>query len=123
MPSRRTRQWIPPRPADSSSLASSSVVLPGQSGDARLPKAKKPTYWRSVAHIGVQVANALEYAHKQGTVHRDINPSNLLLDTRGVVWITDFGLAKVEDQPNLTHPGDILGTVRYMPPEAFEGKT
>jgi formylglycine-generating enzyme required for sulfatase activity/tetratricopeptide (TPR) repeat protein len=99
------------------------VVLPGQSGDAQKPRAKKLTYWQSVANIGVQVADALDYAHKQGIVHRDIKPSNLLLDTRGIVWVTDFGLAKADDQPNLTHPGDLLGTIRYMPPEAFELKT
>ena len=75
-----------------------------------------------MARIGAQVADALEYAHKQGILHRDIKPSNLLLDTRGTVWVTDFGLAKADDQQNLTHTGDILGTLRYMPPEAFEGK-
>jgi WD40 repeat protein/tetratricopeptide (TPR) repeat protein len=75
-----------------------------------------------VARIGVQVADALEYAHRQGILHRDIKPSNLLLDTRGTVWVTDFGLAKVSDQKDLTHTGDLIGTLRYMPPEAFEGK-
>src|SRR5262249_31117603 len=58
-----------------------------------------------------------------GILHRDIKPSNLLLDTLGTVWVTDFGLAKADDQPNITHTGDILGTLRYMPPEAFEGRT
>ena len=71
----------------------------------------------------MQVAEAMEYAHKQGIHHRDIKPSNLLLDSQGTVWVTDFGLAKADDQQNLTHTGDILGTLRYMPPEAFEGKT
>ena len=71
----------------------------------------------------MQVAEALEYAHKQGVQHRDIKPSNLLLDTQGTVWVTDFGLAKADDQQNLTHTGDVLGTLRYMPPEAFEGKS
>ncbi len=55
-------------------------------------------------------------------MHRDIKPSNLLLDTRGIVWVTDFGLAKTDDRQDLTHPGDLLGTLRYMPPEAFEGR-
>ena len=112
-----------PAVSDSFTLSSSSVVLPGRSRDGSKSKSRKPTYWQSVASIGIQVADALEYAHKQGVQHRDIKPSNLLLDTQGTVWVADFGLAKAEDQPNLTHTGDILGTLRYMPPEAFEGKT
>jgi WD40 repeat protein/serine/threonine protein kinase len=113
----------PPALSDSFTLSSSSVVLPGRSRDGSKSRHRKQTYWQSVASIGVQVANALEYAHKQGIKHRDVKPSNLLLDTRGTVWVTDFGLAKVDDQANLTHTGDIVGTLRYMPPEAFEGKT
>jgi WD40 repeat protein/serine/threonine protein kinase len=107
------------RLSDAFSLSSSSVVLPGsgrQSGKKRL------TYWQSVARIGVQVADALEYAHRQGIQHRDIKPSNLLLDTTGTVWVTDFGLAKADDQQDLTRTGDVLGTLRYMPPEAFDGR-
>jgi WD40 repeat protein/serine/threonine protein kinase len=113
----------PGAPASSDPLApsSTSVVMPGQDGSKS--KHRKQTYWRSVASIGVQVAQALEYAHKQGVQHRDIKPSNLLLDTQATVWLTDFGLAKADDQQALTHTGDILGTLRYMPPEAFEGKT
>ncbi|MCI0455861.1 MAG: serine/threonine protein kinase, partial [Gemmataceae bacterium] len=84
---------------------------------------RKQTYWRSVARLGMQVADALAYAHGQGVVHRDIKPSNLLLDTCGTVWVTDFGLAKVDDQQHLTQTGDVLGTLRYMPPEAFEGRS
>jgi WD40 repeat protein/serine/threonine protein kinase len=111
------------RLSDSFAGSSSSVVLPGQSRERNKSKAKRQTYWQSVAQIGVQVADALEYAHKQGILHRDIKPSNLLLDTQGTVWVTDFGLAKADDQQNLTHAGDILGTLRYMPPEAFDGRT
>jgi serine/threonine-protein kinase len=84
---------------------------------------KRMTYWHSVAHIGLQVADALEYAHQQGVVHRDIKPSNLLLDTRGTVWVTDFGLAKADDKKDLTQTGDVLGTLRYIPPEAFSGSS
>ena len=96
-------------------------MLPGTGSGSRAGK-KRPTYWQSVARIGVQVADALQHAHAQGVLHRDIKPSNLLLDTAGVVWVTDFGLAKADDQENLTHTGDILGTLRYMPPEAFDGR-
>jgi WD40 repeat protein/serine/threonine protein kinase len=112
-----------PASSDSSLLSSSSVVLPGPNRDGARSRHGKQTYWHSVARIGVQVAEALAYAHKQGVQHRDIKPSNLLLDTQGTVWVTDFGLAKADDHQNLTHTGDILGTLRYMPPEAFEGKS
>jgi serine/threonine protein kinase/WD40 repeat protein/Tfp pilus assembly protein PilF len=84
---------------------------------------RRSTYWHCVARIGMQVAEALDYAHKQGILHRDIKPSNLLLDTQETVWVTDFGLAKLEDHRQLTHTGDLLGTLRYMPAEAFEGKS
>ena len=107
--------------AYSFTLSSSSVNLPGS--DASHGKAKQSTYWQSVAQIGVQVAGALEYAHKQGIQHRDIKPSNLLLDTRGTVWVTDFGLARADNEEHLTQTGDIVGTLRYLPPEAFEGRT
>ena len=109
------------RLSDPVSSVSSSSMLPGV-GAARRSGMRPPTYWQSVARVGVQVADALDHAHKQGVLHRDVKPSNLLLDNAGTVWVTDFGLAKVEDQPNLTHTGDILGTLRYMPPEAFDGR-
>ena len=112
------------RLSDSFTVSSSSIALPG-SGARSKSTAKKQTYWQSVANIGLQVAEALEYAHKQGILHRDIKPSNLLLDMRGTVWVADFGLAKVAGSgaDTLTHTGDVLGTLRYMPPEAFEGRS
>jgi eukaryotic-like serine/threonine-protein kinase len=109
------------RHSDTGSLSSSSGMLPGVAAAQQSGK-KRPTYWQSVARIGVQVAEALDHAHKHGVLHRDVKPSNLLLDNSGTVWVTDFGLAKVEDQQNLTETGDILGTLRYMPPEAFDGR-
>jgi WD40 repeat protein/serine/threonine protein kinase len=79
-------------------------------------------YFRGVARVGVQVAEALEYAHRNGILHRDVKPSNLLLDTQGTVWVTDFGLAKADDSGELTNPGDIVGTLRFMAPERFQGQ-
>lgn len=109
-------------PSERFSLSGSSV-LPGQSKpeSSSHGHSKQRTYWHKVARIGVQVAEALQYAHDQGILHRDIKPANLLMDIQGTVWVTDFGLAKADDQHNLTQTGDILGTLRYMAPEMFEG--
>ncbi|QDU61926.1 Serine/threonine-protein kinase pkn5 [Planctomycetes bacterium Pan216] len=80
------------------------------------------SYWKSVACVGLQLADALYYAHGQGVLHRDIKPSNLLLDHNGAVWITDFGLAKRDEMDDVTKTGDLAGTLRYMAPEQFNGK-
>lgn len=77
---------------------------------------------RLVANWGVQIAEALDYAHREGIIHRDVKPSNLLLDTKGQVWITDFGLARIMDSPDLTLTGDLVGTIRYMSPEQAAGR-
>jgi WD40 repeat protein/serine/threonine protein kinase len=83
----------------------------------------KHGYWQGVARVGVQVAEALAYAHGQGILHRDIKPSNLLLDARGNVWVADFGLAKAGDGEDLTHTGDVIGTLRYLAPERLGGRS
>ncbi|MDE0736341.1 MAG: serine/threonine-protein kinase, partial [Pirellulaceae bacterium] len=77
--------------------------------------------WQQIATIGIQVADALHYAHEHGILHRDIKPANLLIDQEHNAWITDFGLAKAADNNNLTQTGDVVGTLRYMAPEQFEG--
>ncbi len=101
---------------------SGSAVLPGGTHVSGIDSSgRRQPFFRSVAQIGRQAAQGLAHAHSRGIVHRDVKPSNLLLDTDGVVWITDFGLAKA-DEDGLTATGDILGTLRYMAPERFRGQ-
>ena len=81
-------------------------------------KTERPgEYFRTVARLGIQAAEALAYAHREGVIHRDIKPSNLLIDESGKLWIADFGLARVHAGGELTLSGDLLGTLRYMSPE------
>ena len=75
-----------------------------------------------VCHCVADIADALDYAHEQGVLHRDVKPSNLIMDQNGIVWITDFGLAKFDESDGLTKTGDMVGTLRYMSPEQFNGE-
>lgn len=111
-----------PRPGpgggDASPVASANGIGASQwSGGSGAP------FYRSVAAVGLQVARALEHAHSHGILHRDVKPANLLLDTTGTVWVADFGLAKSEGSDDLTGPGDVVGTLRYMAPERFRGRS
>jgi len=74
-----------------------------------------------VVHIGSEVASALSCAHRAGVVHRDVKPANILLSDDGRVLVTDFGIAKVLDEPDLTRTSQLLGTVKYLAPEQVEG--
>ena len=86
------------------------------------PKLSFPTqYWQAVAGLGIQAADALHYAHTQGTLHRDIKPANLLLDKQGVLWIADFGLARAIASERTDRGSELVGTLRYMAPEQLRG--
>lgn len=76
------------------------------------------------ADIAAQVADALAAAHARGLVHRDVKPSNVLVQLDGRVKVTDFGIAKAADQAadELTRAGSVMGTARYLAPEQLEGQ-
>ncbi len=88
-----------------------------QAALSTVPLRRGRAHFRRVAELVAQAADALEYAHGMGVVHRDVKPANLLLDAGGNVWVTDFGLARLGEGPGLTVSGDLLGTLRYMSPE------
>ena len=77
----------------------------------------KMSTFRFVARLGSKAAEALDHAHTRGIVHRDIKPGNLILDVKGRIHVTDFGLACIEAEAGITMTGDILGTLSYMSPE------
>ena len=79
---------------------------------------------KQVISIGIQLARALDHAHRRGIVHRDVKPGNILLMEKGqTVKITDFGIARLDSSDDLqkTHAGTVLGTPRYMSPEQAAG--
>src|SRR5262249_33931302 len=84
-------------------------ALPGDpSGELRGSSSRGPAFFRAAARLGVQAAEALEHAHALGVLHRDIKPANLMIDGRGDLWVTDFGLARVQGEAGITRTGEML---------------
>ena len=82
----------------------------------------KLLHQKEVNHIFKQIANALGYAHERGMLHRDVKPSNILLDESGKAYLTDFGIAKImSGSTQLTATGTLIGTPAYMSPEQCKG--
>lgn len=74
--------------------------------------------------LTTQLLEALQYAHGQGIIHRDLKPGNLMITEDNVLKVMDFGLARrMSDMSNLTQSGEIVGTIAYLPPERFLGKS
>ncbi|WP_165066736.1 WD40 repeat domain-containing serine/threonine protein kinase [Paludisphaera rhizosphaerae] len=108
-----------PATTESSAPSPGSIAPPETPTASAVPRG--PSHLRRVAEWGVQAADALEHAHRHGVIHRDVKPSNMMVDAEGVLWITDFGLARLTGDPSLTLAGDLLGTLRYMSPEQSVG--
>jgi serine/threonine protein kinase len=92
-----------------------TAYVEGGSLDRRL--ARGPLDLEAAVRLCLHVASGLAALHRQGLVHRDVKPANILLDANGSAFVTDFGLAKSRDASALTRPGFAVGSLHYMAPE------
>jgi len=99
----------------SDSLAETQEDTPASSMDVTTSSLRAD--YRQLALLVAGVAEGIEHAHRLGVIHRDIKSQNLLLGTDGQLHITDFGLARLLDEPSVTVTGEMLGTPAYMSPE------
>jgi serine/threonine protein kinase len=114
-----TAPYLPSDPAAPAAPATtaSAPPTPFPAAFSTERSAQSPAYFRNVAQLGVQAAEALDHAHQMGVLHRDVKPANLMVEATGHLWVTDFGLARFQADANLTLSGDLVGTLRYMSPE------
>ena len=96
-------------------------LVPGQTLRERLDDPTPIDPWQA-AGLAAQVAEALDAAHRAGLVHRDVKPANVLLAGDGRIKVADFGIAKAVEGADLTQPGLMVGTAKYVAPEQVEGK-
>ncbi len=110
-----------PRPGSSDvAAAPTAPPTPKASGVTLTAPNSWEQFHRIAAHMA-EVADALDYAHQRGVIHRDIKPHNLLLGSDGRLRISDFGLARLAEQPGVTMTGEVIGSPLYMSPEQISG--
>ena len=120
VPSATTPPGASPRPQADRQV--DELAGEGPSSTSAILGRAESHYFRNVARLGVQAADALAYAHRHGVVHRDIKPANLLLDLQGTALGYRLRPGQGGGTDDLTSPGDVVGTLRYMAPERFQGK-
>lgn len=101
-----------------------TMYVEGGSLNDRLRQGTLPL--STIDRLLTQIASALDYAHRQGVIHRDIKPDNILLDREGYARLADFGIVKLVEQAEgnkLTYTGGLIGTPAYMSPEQGQGGT
>jgi len=100
--------------------------VPGENLQERLERMSESGRLMSpeeVISISSQISSALDYAHGQGLVHRDVKPANIILDVHGNALLADFGIVKITDDIQHTATGAVIGTARYMSPEQIKGQS
>ena len=99
------------------------TVESAKTRDANAPPEHQQASWlQTVVRFGIDVAEAVSYAHEHGVIHRDIKPANLLIDAHEEVFVADFGLAITQESIDITTSGPLTGTLRYASPEQVRGK-
>src|SRR4051794_26415975 len=88
-----------------------------------LIRSEAPIEANTTAEIGAEIASALGFAHREGVVHRDVKPGNVLLTRNGTVKVTDFGIARAGASDGLTQTGSVMGTATYFSPEQAQGQS
>jgi len=97
-------------------------VMPFYAGGSLAAKLKHgPMAVAETIRLAAQIAQGLDALHARGVIHRDVKPSNVLLDAAGDAVLTDFGLARGADSTQLTREGQIVGSLHYLAPELIEG--
>ena len=116
--------WYSMEYVEGETLAQIFSKLKGTDAETETPFGPKDQgdYFIRLARAFADVTDGLQHAHSKGVVHRDVKPSNLILDSEGKLRILDFGLARLEGQESLTLSGDFVGTPLYTSPEQARRK-